>query len=274
MVKHCTVLGQVPEELDHVAESGHSDALSTHPDSVPAAPMEQCLVYLRWVLHSEGEQGKPQQEALRPLLLMADNVLNHLPCSPGLLWRQLVMVGKAGHVAFSSTLSFWCECSMSDRHEDEGQEHCVCDPGKRGNCSFNDQVKSTPPSNEAFPRRDEHVNSLSFPGSPISGMPQCLAGVLCVLSRLLWAFGNTQVELRLSAYLLTYLPIASVEDFSQQFSTVEKQTVLPKRIPWEMGASRKHTFSASHISTRLSHRWIFWTSNVDIAQHRACVTFP
>ncbi len=61
----------------------------------------------------------------------------------------------------------------------------------------------------------------------------------------------------------------AAEDCWAQFSTAS-----PNRPAWETATSSKRTLSTSLISTRLSQRWCFWTTNVDIASPRDCtVTF-
>ncbi len=46
-----------------------------------------------------------------------------------------------------------------------------------------------------------------------------------------------------------------------------------ERPTWEIGASRKCTFSASRIFERLSHRWRSWTTSAAIAWPKACSVF-
>ncbi len=41
-------------------------------------------------------------------------------------------------------------------------------------------------------------------------------------------------------------------------------TASPNRLAWEIGASKKRCLSDSLISTKVSHRWHSWTTNVDI----------
>lgn len=63
--------------------------------------------------------------------------------------------------------------------------------------------------------------------------------------------------------------MASVCFWTAEHCWAKSLTVSPKRPAWEMGVTRKQTFSVSFISARSNQRCRSWTSRVDIIWPRA-----
>ncbi len=96
----------------------------------------------------------------------------------------------------------------------------------------------------------------------------------CVFQSEAWYCVLTSDQLIIHLYLLIWVDFVCRGNGMYSHTSVILFQASPNRPAWEIGESRKRCLSDSLISTKVSHRWRSWTTNVDIVWPRArAVTF-